>query len=269
MKALSKLVAVCVLVGLGGVGGYVLHDRVPSFQIREVNSAPDDESGCVVFEHASSESQLLQEIAARLDRLEQRLPLNEAVDPTADAAQIAATMARLDELDVRVAEVEENDSGTVTVFARSPLAITRESVQEWQDTIVRPNSDEARLQALRGLRSTPSQLTPHAPIAPALIAWLDNSKDAEVRADIIRQLHGADVPSLADPLIHYLLHDPSESVREEAAETLSDYYTLPEVQQALRRAEQSDESRGVRREAAQSLHGGERKGRDDDGDDER
>lgn len=267
MKALSKLFAMCLLVLAGGVAGYVLHDRVPSIQIRESDCTVTDEAGAVVFEHGPSNAQLLAQINDRLERLEGALQQDEAVDLADDEVHLAATNARLDELHERIADVEETtDEVVVTrnVATKRRAPVTAAAVQEWQNVISTPNTDEERLQALRRLRFTPKALAPHAPIADSIVHWMDSTQDLEVREDIIRQLHGAHVEALIEPLIHYLQNSPSEKVREEAAETLSDYYTDPAVAQALRQAMERDESRDVRSEAAQSLHGGKHATRDDD-----
>ena len=50
-------------------------------------------------------------------------------------------------------------------------------------------------------------------------------------------------------------------MREEAAETLDDHLAEPRVVEALTLAKDGDPSPKVRRQAAESLEGGERKGR--------
>ena len=79
------------------------------------------------------------------------------------------------------------------------------------------------------------------------------TQNSEIPADIIRQLHRAQLEELADPLIYYLRNDSSEEVREEAAETLGDFLDFPRVREALTQARNDDPAARVRRQAERTL----------------
>ena len=83
------------------------------------------------------------------------------------------------------------------------------------------------------------------------------SEDAEVRADVFRNLHGVTDPLLRQPLLDALGGDPSREVRSEAAETLDRYLDDPAVRAALEYAAASDPDKSVREQARESLGGGE------------
>ena len=99
MKALGKLFAVCLLLGVGGVGGYILHDRVPGFEIRGKacgeSCETDDSAGTVLLEHTPSAAKRAAELEKRLERLEHAVFAGEAADPartTVDLTEDASTV---------------------------------------------------------------------------------------------------------------------------------------------------------------------------------
>lgn len=130
----------------------------------------------------------------------------------------------------------------------------KERVVELRNAVSDRNAgDEERLRALKTLRFLPKELGPHDGLGRELVFWIEDVVDPEIREDIVRQLHGAHVPELVRPLLELLANDPSEGVRSEAAETLSDYLGEPGVREALERARDSDPSHEVRDEAGDTL----------------
>ncbi len=152
-------------------------------------------------------------------------------------------------------------------YASDPTPLQRAQALEWryrsrptsdlQTTIVdAASAPEQRLAALRVLRGRATGAVDPRDV-PALVAALAGlartSPDADVRADVLRQLDGVRDPALRDPLLEALEHDTSWGVRSEAAETLAGYLDDPDVRAALERAAAQDVNASVRHEAARSL----------------
>ncbi len=123
------------------------------------------------------------------------------------------------------------------------------------------STPEEVLQALGALRGErlPDGTDARIAILPAVLPLAETSEDPAVRADAWRQLHGCDDPSLLAPLLRAHESDPVARVREEAAESLDAFLADALVAQALRFAAENDPDPGVRRQALESLAGGERK----------
>ena len=218
------------------------------------------------------------EIIAKLESIEERLgklernvkspsPFAEPPTRSTDTAAVESTeyreamadvSAQLDELSSRMQDQESRLDRAITPKRPTRKAPTAEAVADIQQQLRSAEEDEQKLKALRALRRMPKSLDPHTAVVDDIVAWLDQSDDAEVREDIIRQLHGAENPKLIEPLVHYLRFDDSESVREEAAETLDDYLDVATARAALEHAVATDPSEKVRAVATHSLAGGKR-----------
>ena len=150
--------------------------------------------------------------------------------------------------------------------ASDPTPLERAQALEWRYR-TRPSSDlqativdaasapEQRLAALRVLRGrSTSGIDPRdvPAVVDALARLARTSPDADVRADVLRQLDGVRDPALRDPLLEALVQDASWGVRSEAAETLAGYLDDPDVRAALERAVAQDVNASVRHEAARS-----------------
>ena len=176
------------------------------------------------------------------------------------ASELSATQEQLQKALARIDELEEREDVPPTQelmrrFGQPSPRETPEAVAKHQSVILdRHSTEEERLQALRGLRGMPDKLDPYpADVARELKIWLDQTKDPSVRADIIRQLHRAELEELKDSIVYCLQNDTDEEVRDEAAETLEDVYDDPWVIQALEKARDHDASAKVRATAAHSL----------------
>jgi HEAT repeat protein len=112
-----------------------------------------------------------------------------------------------------------------------------------------------RLAALRALRAANGRTND---IVQAMLKLQATSADANVRADVFRQLSGVTDPVMKPHLINGMLKDNDAKVREEAAETLAPFWSDPYVQSALRSAAENDPDEKVRKQALESL---EKKGR--------
>ena len=87
-----------------------------------------------------------------------------------------------------------------------------------------------------------------------LLRVAQTSSEAQVRADVYRFFDGASaLPMLVPHLLQVLAHDPEESVRDEAAETLGNYQDDPVVVAALRSSAERDQSGRVRKKAHRTL----------------
>jgi HEAT repeats len=112
-----------------------------------------------------------------------------------------------------------------------------------------------RLAALRALRGANGRTSD---IVQAMLKLQATEPDANVRADVFRQLSGVTDPITKPHLINGVLKDQDARVREEAAETLAPFWSDPYVQSALRSAAENDPDEKVRKQARESL---ERKGK--------
>ena len=113
---------------------------------------------------------------------------------------------------------------------------------------------EQRLAALRTLRfSSPLERT--AEVVESMLALLEASGEADVRADICRQLDKVTDPRFQAALLFRVMRDPSAKVREEAAESLGPMAGDPAVKAALEQAAAGDADERVRRQAERSLKG--------------
>ena len=80
------------------------------------------------------------------------------------------------------------------------------------------------------------------------------NQDGGVRADVWRFFDGeSSVPAIVNPLVRALQADPDARAREEAAETLGNYFDDPIVESALQLAVESDGSERVRNKAKRTL----------------
>lgn len=185
-------------------------------------------------------------VMRRLERLEERLG-----DPAApqDASLGAGGAITLDGLEQMMEQLRER---------QREREVARRAEQRTESTAVfvdATKSEEDRLRALRFLRGAGRGARGGA-VAQAAIALVQTSRDAVTRADVWRQMSGADEPVLVPHLLASLQLDPAENVREEAAETLEDYRSVPGVEAALRAAMEQDQSESVRRQAQRSLGSG-------------
>lgn len=123
---------------------------------------------------------------------------------------------------------------------------------ETQLLATKPSATEKeRLHALGMLRGVPGGR--NTAVVAAMVRLAQTSQDAKTRADVWRQLSGAEDPQMVPALLIAVQNDVDSDVREEAAETLGDYSKRPDVAAVLRRIAQSDADERVRRQALRAL----------------
>lgn len=112
------------------------------------------------------------------------------------------------------------------------------------------NDPRDRMMAVRELRERNGR---DPQVAAAMAALARTDIEPAIRADIFRQLHGVKEPSLRQALVEALQTDASDEVRQEAAETLSDYSDNPAIAALLSATIRKDVDGEVREAAAESL----------------
>ena len=214
----------------------------------------------------------LLSLERKLEGLEERLvaqpvapgsdaPRRAAGETAARDERVAATDRRLETLEARLAEmqgeVEELGSTTSLTFpfGRSEPELEG-SVLDWQLIATSSTSSaEEKLDALSALRFADwegGDARTHD-VVLSMIDLAENHAEAEVRADVWRQLDEVTDPALIDPLLRALALDTHPEVREEAAETLAPFLPDAVVEAALRYAFENDANRDVREQAGESL----------------
>jgi len=206
------------------------------------------------------------ELERRIAALENRPATGQPADSTREPAPPQTDWApRIQQLEQRLTRLEARAEKVIEPFeeAQKRLLARREteaaSLPELRARATDPSlSAEERLQALRQLRSNRSKNARSGEVAQAMVLLAQTSPDPKVRADVWRQMSGADDPYLIPHLIQALRTDVDAKVREEAAETLGDFRDRPEARAALEHAKQFDKHDDVREQALRSLGRGRR-----------
>lgn len=216
--------------------------------------------------------QQVSELSEQVERLRKRPVVDRTRSASSDPSA-AQSVERIAELERQVAELKEqqdaaaaaakeaeaqHESGALTLLghlrSRRSKPLTAEDLAALKTRATDTTGDaETRLQALRRLRGVRGGRSRE--VVLSMIDLVRTSEDADVRADVFRQLHRVTTPELEQPLLDALRSDTSAKVREEAAETLDHYLDSPAVVQALREAAENDSDRGVRKQARESLDG--------------
>lgn len=219
-------------------------------------------AGAVLFRSASQEREKLKRALAAERQQRQKaeaMPEAPAPDPAVDdrlralEGEIAKLKAKNAELEKKAAE-RPSPAG---VFLELQVqgeekAPTPEEIAGWQALCMNPLAlPDERVKALLKLRMTRDGRSEE--VVRSILELLHAAPDPELRADILRHLKKA-VPLLfKDSILKVLTSDPSEKVREEAAETLGPLGTDPAVRAALENASKNDPSEKVRKQAERSL----------------
>lgn len=192
-----------------------------------------------------------EERTERLEELVRRIVREELAARSAALEQrAAAERERESERPARRAELAQGAPAAEDPRLSSPEGLERLTRQAQNPA----RSEEERLQALRLLRGQRIDgEDARLPVVGALIEVGLHSKDAAIRADVWRQMHGVEDPLLRAPLLYALRNDPDARAREEAAESLDAFLPDGEIEQALRTAAEHDADAGVRRQAARAL----------------
>jgi hypothetical protein len=214
----------------------------------------------------------VERLESELARLDDELALLRSNPPGAARDVVEAAESQSAELAARVVQLERElaEVGRDLRAATPPEALSTQQVAEsrarqrdkelvaWtrlaKDAAA---TEEERLNALRKLRGTKLADGSDARLGALAeaIQLAESTQDAEVRADVWRQLSGVTDRSLVSPLLHSLQNDPSAEVREEAAETLAGFLAQDLVRGALQFAADNDASPDVRAQALESLGG--------------
>ncbi len=195
-----------------------------------------------------AESERLRLQLSRIERVKTAAPVVADPVPAVPAPAPAPGDPALRE---RVAVLERELAEARTPAAPAPVPIDRAPVLKARilDTALTPGQ---RLAALRTLRfSAPLERT--AEVVESMLLLMEASADAEVRADICRQLDKVTDPRFQAALLFRVQRDPSPKVREEAAESLGPLAGDPAVKLALEQAAAGDADEAVRRQAERSL----------------
>ena len=190
--------------------------------------------------------------------------------PSTAREEVGVPGTEYEDMRARLAELQRELDGlraappTLAKFdasARGPGAGAVEpkpTVEDWiRDAKDAVATDEERIAALKQLRGArmPDGTDARLGVLPEMIRLAEDSQNADVRADVWRQLSHVTERSLLQPLLRALQNDPSGEVREEASETLADFLPDPGVESALRFAAENDSDPDVRRQALESLSG--------------
>lgn len=202
-------------------------------------------------------------LALRVDRLAETAPRLEdaanrpsaaGADGPGDPESVRALVERLDGIAARIERVSAAGAGAVVVTAgAAETAEDRARIVEENRPIAmdsrRPPGE--RLQALRELRFRDGR---SLEVALSMIELLEMPDlDARMRADIIRNLDGVELPELKEPLLRILASDRHPETRAETVETLQPFYGDPAVHAAVANVRDNDENVRVRMEALERL----------------
>jgi len=163
---------------------------------------------------------------------------------------------RIETLIVRLDEAATRPLAVAPGIALGAAAETSEErarfVEENQAAALdRSLTTENRLQALRELRSRDGR---SREVTLAMLEIIeDPATPPNLRADIIRNLHGVAFDELEAPLLRILSEDPDPETRAETVETLDLFYDRPHVYAAVVQVRDSDKDPRVRAEAFERL----------------
>ena len=209
----------------------------------------------------------LEALALRVDRLAETAPGPEAAHrPPAggsegggvrvDAETVQALVEKLDGIATRIERASAVDRAVGVVTAGAPQTETEEDrtriVEENRPIAMdsrRPPAE--RLQALRELRFRDGR---SREVVLSMVELMEMPElDPRMRADIIRNLDGVEIPELKDPLLRILENDRHPETRSETIETLQVFYGDPAVHAAVANVRDHDENVRVRMEALERL----------------
>lgn len=236
----------------------------------------------------------VSEVAAELQRLGDRLsalersaavaahdgtrplPVTGHVGGDDASARSVASEAALAELQRRLGAIEQRlatlpDPATTTAGnaasagqnagATTPAAVSPEVANaELRRQLLTAASEADKLKAWRTMRGQAGSWD-DATVAEMVRVGL-SARDSTVRADVWRQADGRDRhAALVPALLQAMASDPDAEVREEAAETIANYFDHPGVAAALAQTASSDAEPRVRRQAQDSIAEGEKQQR--------
>lgn len=213
-------------------------------------AAPERTREAALRALADAEVRTIEELAARLALVEQRLDELERRPASALAAPPAAGPARRDLLLGGLGELGEpadalGDRATDRVRALQEIALDpRRSAADRSAAV-------GRLWRLDLESGRTGSRTPE--VVDGLLALAAVEPDAELRREMVFHVLDATEPRHVRGLLDLLELDPDAGVRAQAADTLQAHSSLPEVRAALERASTGDASERVRETAAEML----------------
>jgi hypothetical protein len=247
-----QLVMVCILLAVGFTASRLL--------VADAHEAPGPAGGDAMSVQAQRLETALQELTARVERLETAPITAPATSVPGSRTETGAPSTELqraiDELRARVERIEKAAAAAPRAANPGPVQPTPEELAARRAELRRrafdPNeSEESRWRSLNSLINRSSRAEPD--LIQEALRIAQTSQDARTRADVWRNMHGVKNDSLVQPLLLALANDADRNVREEAAETLEDFADRHEVRAALEAAKANDADLGVRRQAEQSL----------------
>ncbi|MHC4379323.1 MAG: HEAT repeat domain-containing protein [Planctomycetota bacterium] len=174
--------------------------------------------------------------------------------------QLGELKARLEELQDRVANAGAGGEGASEFSSKTLAESLGLFVERTQDPTLTPGE---RVASLDVLRKYPSAI--NSSVVGSMLSLLSEpGVPDQDRSGIVRALNGVADERCRDAFLLVLETDPSERVREEAAESLKRFSDEPLVRDGLLRAAGNDASEAVRREAQRSAGSSSNKPGDDE-----
>lgn len=174
--------------------------------------------------------------------------------------QLGELEGRLSALQDDLANVGSGEEGASEFNSKTLAESLGLFVERTQDVTLTPGE---RVASLDVLRKYPGAI--NSAVVGSMLNLLAQPGVADQdRSGIVRALNGVGDERCRDAFLLVLESDPSERVREEAAESLKRFSDEPVVNDSLLRAALNDASDAVRREAQRSAGGNSNKPGDDE-----
>ncbi|MBI2922952.1 MAG: HEAT repeat domain-containing protein [Planctomycetes bacterium] len=190
----------------------------------------------------------IRALRSRVDSM--NIPGATAGEPDAAVSgRLDGLRQELDRIAKRLADIEAKlDSKIAEPSVPAQVDDTASLRTQINDAAIAPQD---RIRALVMLRTkSPDE---RGAVVDSMAALLEACDDADVRASVIRNMHGIDSPRLKQAVLQALARDGEARVREQAAKDLDTWRNDPEVKAALESARLSDPSDKVRRRAEETL----------------
>jgi HEAT repeats len=257
MRQLLAVLAVVV-----AVGALLTFGRESDVRDSSLRSHGVPETGPRLSELESELEVLRMDVADLMARARASGTTRSVAEVHPDHADLEARIAKLEAAVAGLAGAPRGPEGAGAVerVPKDPVEATRD-LDQLIEAARNPGAPEhERLVALRLLRwrkladGTDARLA----VVQEMVRLAESSPDADVRADVWRQLSHVTDRSMLQPLLSALQNDSADKVREEAAETLADFLPDESVRRALQFAAENDRNNKVRSQASEALRGGRR-----------
>lgn len=206
----------------------------------------------LILQRQAADTVALREEISRLSSLASQPPAATTL-PDEQFSELLRLRGEVGRLRQQASAQEALQKGNVRLRARpDPAQSSVDDVASAKAAILDPaTAVDRKVAALRILRSANARSDD---IVKQMLQVYHSTVDANVRADIFRQLNRVTIPELKTILLE-AVRDPLQdsTVREEAAETLSSYLPDPDVQAMLEHLAAEERDPKVRAQAAASL----------------